>query len=384
MDRYYFDWAATALPASPGMAPAPFGNPSSRHFEGRAARNALEDARSRCAKVLGVQPKELYFSSGGTESNAIPLQSLLLRKNAALLVTAVEHPSVRENALILERLGIRLGHIGVERDGRVMEHTLSAALAKTPGPRFAAIMGVNNETGAVMDLPVLVRVLRNQKGAPIHIHSDLVQALGKLPLDIPRWDLDSASFSAHKIGGPRGMGLLWLRRTNRSGASPPLEALTQGGGQEGGIRPGTENTPGASAMADCMERFAEPSAVEAAAGAARERWKFLIRALRNMDRCTLIPEDRRDEDERFSPWILQAGFRGIPGEVMARALDDAGFAVSTGSACSSRSQKRPVLEAMGIDGDKRLEGIRISQGWSSSIEEIEKLIAAIRKILEIL
>jgi cysteine desulfurase len=130
-----------------------------------------------------------------------------------------------------------------------------------------------------------------------------------------------------------------------------------------------------------MERFAEPGAVKAAYDGAVNRWAVLINALRNLDRCTLIPEDRRDVDERFSPWILQAGFRGIPGEVMARALDDAGFAVSTGSACSSRLQKRPVLEAMGISGERSLEGIRISQGWSSSIEGIEKLIAAIVKIL---
>jgi cysteine desulfurase len=133
-----------------------------------------------------------------------------------------------------------------------------------------------------------------------------------------------------------------------------------------------------------MERFAASQAVEAAACAARERWKLLIRALRTMDRCTLIPDDRQDDDERFSPWILQAGFRGIPGEVMARALDDAGFAVSTGSACSARSPKRPVLEAMGIRGGRALEGIRISQGWATSMEEIEQLIAAIAHILEIL
>jgi cysteine desulfurase len=133
-----------------------------------------------------------------------------------------------------------------------------------------------------------------------------------------------------------------------------------------------------------MERFAELRAVTEAVRAAQERWKLLIRALRTMDRCTLIPGDRRDEDDRFSPWILQAGFSGIPGEVMARALDDAGFAVSTGSACSSRLHKRPVLEAMGIHGGPALEGIRISQGWSSSLEEIEKLIAAIAKILEVL
>jgi cysteine desulfurase len=382
MERHYFDWAATALPASPSASLSPFGNPSSRHLEGRSARNALEDARSRCAKILGVHPAELYFTSGGTESNAIPLHALLVRphaavrKNTALLVSTVEHPSVRENARVLERLGLPVGYIGVERDGRVTEKTLLTAMEKAPGVRFAAIMGVNNETGAVMDLQGLVRAIRSRGEPPVHIHSDLVQALGKLPLDISGWGLDSASFSAHKIGGPRGIGLLWLHRA--------LEPLALGGGQERGIRPGTENTAGACALADCMDRFAEPRTATAAAAAATERWKVLIRALRTMDRCTLIPEDRQDDDERFSPWILQAGFRGIPGEVMARALDDAGFAVSTGSACSTQVQKRPVLEAMGIRGGLALEGIRISQGWATTIEEIEQLIAAIAKILEVL
>ncbi|AEF85229.1 cysteine desulfurase [Treponema primitia ZAS-2] len=383
--RHYFDWAATALPLdlpSPSGS-VPFGNPSSRHLEGRQARETLEAARSRCAAVLGVPPKQLYFSSGGTESNAIPLQSLLLRKNAAALVSSVEHPSVRENALVLKRLGATIMPIGVEKDGRVTESTLEAALAKIPTLRFAAIMGVNNETGAVMDLGALVKYIRqsSRQGPPVHVHSDLVQALGKIPLDISGWDLDSAAFSAHKIGGPRGVGLLWLRGTK---GPQPLEVLGVGGGQEGGIRPGTENTAGALALAECMEAFATREAVEAGYAAATKRWKPLIQALRSMDRCTLIPEDRSDEDPRFSPWILQAGFRGIPGEVMARALDDAGFAVSTGSACSSREQKRPVLEAMGIGRDQSLEGVRFSQGWSTTIEEIEMLTRAIQKILEAL
>jgi cysteine desulfurase len=325
---------------------------------------------------LGVQPKELCFTSGGTESNALVLQSLLLRKNPSFLISAVEHPSISENALALERLGLRLGHIAVEPDGRVSERTLETALDKIPGPRLAAIMGVNNETGAVTDLGALTKALRRRPGAPIHVHSDLVQGLGKFPLDISRWDIDSASFSAHKIGGPRSIGLLYLRK--------PLEVLTLGGGQEGGLRPGTENTAGAVALAECMERLAGPREAAANYEAAAARWKRLILALRSMDRSFIIPEARGEEDPNFSPWILQAGFRNIPGEVMVRALDDAGFAVSTGSACSSREQRRPVLQAMGIDSARSLEGIRISQGWSTTIEEIEKLIAAIAAILEAL
>jgi cysteine desulfurase len=369
MDRCYFDWAATARPLDDSSPPVPFGNPSSLHREGRAARQALEDARERCARVVGARPEELYFTSGGTESNALVLQSLLLRENLSALISAAEHPSIRENALSLERLGIGLGHIAVEHDGRVSERTIGRALAKMPGVRFAAIMGVNNETGAVTDLDGAAGVLRRKPGAPVHIHSDLVQALGKIPLDLSRLDLDSASFSAHKIGGPRGIGLLWLRK--------PLQTLGVGGGQEGGVRPGTENTAGACALAACMERLAGPREAGANYGAASARWKRLIQALRNMERCSLIPADRGDEDPAFSPWILQAGFKNIPGDVMVRALDDAGFAVSTGSACSSRERRRPVLLAMGLDAARSLEGIRISQGWSTTMEEIEALIAAI-------
>jgi cysteine desulfurase len=134
-------------------------------------------------------------------------------------------------------------------------------------------------------------------------------------------------------------------------------------------------------MAEVLEKRGHSEIIGVEYEKAAERWKKLIRALHNMDRCTLIPKDRSDADERFSPWILQAAFRGIPGEVMARALDDAGFAVSTGSACSSHSQERPVLAAMGVDEKTAFEGIRISQGWSTTGDDISQLIAAIQTIL---
>jgi cysteine desulfurase len=188
--------------------------------------------------------------------------------------------------------------------------------------------------------------------------------------------LDSASFSAHKLGGPRGIGLLYLRK--------PLEPLYTGGGQERGVRPGTENIVGALALAACLENHASPGAVRVEYEAASRRWADLIRALKKIPRCALIPEDRAEEDPRFSPWILQVRFRDVPGEVMVRALDSEGFAVSTGSACSSSSPDRPVLSAMGLDEHARLEGIRISQGWSTSAGDIGALLGGIGKVLEFL
>ncbi|GHU54613.1 aminotransferase V [Spirochaetia bacterium] len=373
--RHYFDWAATAIPDSADPAPLPFGNPSSPYLEGRKAREALEDARARCAAVLGLPPKSIYFTSGGTESNAIVIHSFLLRKTGGrFLYSAVEHPSVGENCAVLAKLGKQTGVIPADSSGRVGAETIRRALEKDPGARFAAIMAVNNETGAAMDIGAIGAELRSRVGAPIHLHCDMVQAAGKIPIDLE--GCDSAAISAHKIGGPRGIGLLYLRR--------PLETVYSGGGQEGGIRPGTENTAGALALAACLERHCTPEKVDEAYGAAAKRMKKLIRGLASMERCSLIPADRGEDDKRFSPWIVQAAFGGIPGEVMVRILDEAGFAISTGSACSSARAERPVLAAMGIDKQKSLEGIRISQGWSTTDEEIDLLVEAVRRVLSFL
>jgi cysteine desulfurase len=407
IERRYFDWAATApvvaeativaegaivpeatVDAEGAIVPeatvdaeatvVAFGNPSSLHAEGREARDSLEKARLRCAKVLGVRPETLYFTSGGTESNAIAIHSLLFRPGrAACLYAAAEHPSVRENCRVLERLGKPVGVIPVEADGRVSETGLAKALEKYPDTRFAAIMAVNNETGTINDIRALSVMLRSrQNRAPIHLHCDLVQAVGKVPVNIAGWDLDSASVSAHKLGGPRGIGILYLKK--------PLEVLYQGGGQERGIRAGTENTAGALALAACLERYAGIPGQQFYHDAT-ERLALLMRSLEANDRYTPIPLDRRDPgDQRFSPYILQAAFDGVPGEVMARALDQAGFAISTGSACSSSTPRRPVLEAMGLAPKLRLEGIRISQGWSTTARDVSLLALAIGEALKFL
>jgi len=376
--RYYFDWAASAPPSLlPPDAAGSFGNPSSPHYEGRAARDALENARDRCAAVLGVPSDTVYFTSGGTESNCIPLYSCLTRQSSGrLLASAGEHASITENMLTLERLGKPVGLIPIDPAGRVTENLLSKTLEKYHDARFAAIMAVNNEVGAVNDMAALRNVMRNKAGAPVHLHCDMVQAAGKLPLDIAGWDIDSASLSAHKLGGPRGIGLLYLRR--------PLEPLYSGGGQERKIRPGTENVAGALALADRLESHALPEQLNAELAQARSRWKHLLSALAKIERCQFIPAEREIDDEGFSPYIVQVGFKGIPGEVMVRALDDKGFSVSTGSACSSASAERPVLAAMGIEDSLSLEGIRISQGWSTTDEEIDLLLAAIKEALKFL
>lgn len=391
MKRHYFDWAATAAPDPaafftenyPAIENIPFGNPSSRHSEGRTAKQALENARKRCAAILGVEPQTLYFTSGGTESNCIPLFSCLARQGSGRLLASLgEHASVSENLNILERLGKRVGRIPIDSKGKVSEAILAQTLEKYPDTCFAAIIGVNNEVGSINNLTALRDVLSRKNGAPIHLHCDMVQATGKIPIDIAGWGIDSASFSAHKIGGPRGIGLLYLRR--------PLEILCSGGGQENKIRPGTENVAGALAFASCLEKHASADNLAMEMAKARTRCVKLLSGLKGIERCQIIPMERGIDDEGFSPYIVQAAFKGIPGEVMARALDDHGFAVSTGSACSSaltqhsQEQQRPILFAMGIEKSLSLEGIRISQGWSTTDEDIEQLLQAISEVLQLL
>ena len=368
--RIYFDWAASA-PNQVINTAFFFGNPSSLHNEGRLAKNALEEARNRAAAALNVPPQSLYFTSGGTESNAIALFSSLARPGKGRIIASLaEHASVREGMKTLERIGKPVGSITVDSTGRVTPETLTNALTRYGDVRFAAVMSVNNETGAVTDIASLKDVLRSSK-APIHLHCDMVQAVGKIPVDISNWEIDSASLSAHKLGGPRGTGLLYLRK--------PIDVFYTGGGQENGIRGGTENTLGAIAFAQCLERVCSEEFVEA-----KERWRRLITSLIAIDRCVIIPKERINNEDGFSPFILQAAFKGIPGEVMARALDDLGFAVSTGSACSSSSPERPVLAAMGIEENLRVEGIRISQGYATTNEEIDALIDGIKEVLKTL
>jgi cysteine desulfurase len=274
-------------------------------------------------------------------------------------------------------LGKPVTVIPVDAAGRVRPETLSRILEKYGDARFAAVMAVNNETGAVTDMPAVRDVLRGREGPRVHLHCDITQAAGKVPVDLSRWDVDSAALSAHKLGGPRGVGLLYLGK--------PVPVLYSGGGQEGGIRPGTENTEGALALAALLELRAAPDTVPREHAGANRRWNILLDALRSMDRCFLIPQDRAAAGPgEFSPYILQAAFSGVPGEVMVRALDDLGFAVSTGSACSSSSPERPVLAAMGVTGDRILEGIRISQGWQTTDEDIEALLDAVREVLKFL
>lgn len=380
----YFDWAATAIPdqdileAALKESLAAWANPSSVHAAGKEARAALEKARSDCAAVLGVQAKQLVFTSGGTESDHIPLLAILNRpEKGNVAVSSIEHPALREMAEELKKVGIECRLIPSDKNGFVTpEAVLQTVDAKT---LFVSVMAVNNETGAIQPIQKIAAALEQAykgKRKP-RFHVDCVQALGKVPIDfLNEPGLDSAAFSAHKICGPRGIGILYLKKEE--------EIFLRGGGQEGGVRSGTENLFGAIAFAKCLERHAIIGGKTKSAARFEEQKEWtasFIKDLLAIKGASIIPEARGVlSQECFSPWVVQASFQKIPGQVMLRALDAKGICVSTGSACSSKKASRPILEAMGVPAAQRETSVRFSFGPKTTRQGMQALLDAVKEV----
>ncbi len=382
MERYWFDWAATAPPcAHEQEAALTFalelgGNPSSVHGEGKAARKALEELRKEIASLLKVSSKELYFCSGASEANQIILYSLLLRDSpASLFSSEIEHPSVRETVAILDRLGVKVHRPRLLSSGQIDGEALFARIREEKDIRLITLLAVNNETGTKEELGKLVKGIRKAAGKrarSIHIHCDAVQILGRLPFSPLELDLDSASFSAHKISGPRGAGLLWCRKN--------IASLQRAGGQEGGLRGGTENLFAIKGLALAMARSLNPETLPLKVSKAEDLMAILIKKL--APNISVFPRERKQNDDRFSPFIAQFIHPRLPAEVLLRLLDSKGFAISTASACSRPSEPRIVLEALGLSREEAGRAFRISIGPQTKKEEVDALISALRKTLE--
>ena len=377
----YLDWAATAVPdpailtEATDVALAAFGNPSSVHSDGKKAALLLDEARKRCARVLGVKPETVFFTSGGTESDYLPMLALIQRPvRGTIAISAIEHPAIIEQARMMEHTGWKTLIIPVNRDGFVtVEAVLSTIKDDTA---YVAVMAVNNETGAIQPIADIgaALILRCAGKKKPHFHVDAVQAAGKIPLDLSHPGIDSAAISAHKLQGPRGIGLLYLARR--------IEPFIRGGGQESGLRPGTENLAGIWALSRALEKSIagiKPENSRSDRGAALNG--SMISALTAIKGVTLIPDNRTSDDERFSPWIVQFTNTVIPGEALVRALSDRDISISTGSACSSRKKNRPVLQAMHVTADRQQNAFRVSIGPSTTKQEIDLLICALTAIL---
>jgi cysteine desulfurase len=371
----YLDWAATALPdetiyreALEASLQFP-GNPSAQHGIGKKAKATLEEDRSRCAAVLGCSGDRLFFTSGGTESNNMVLLSYLTeRKPGRIIVSTLEHASLSGPLDVLKKQGFQIKLITPDERGLISPEKLAKALNEDT--RLVSVMAVHNESGALQPIKELVETVRNfekKEGCrTIHFHSDMVQAPGKIALNLTEWDVDSASFSSHKIRGPKQTGLLYLKKDR--------PVLFKGGGQEKGIRPGTESLFNSHSMALSLEKWGQDvyRGVEA---------ELILKELAKIDGLRFNPPARLTEPEHYAPAIINFSLPPLPGEVLQRIMNEKGFCLSTGSACSSNKKSQTdSLTSMGISKETAHCSVRVSIGPTTKTEEVVQFIECLKEI----
>ncbi|WP_029920940.1 cysteine desulfurase family protein [Nevskia soli] len=368
----YFDHNATT-PLEPRVLEAmlpylsgPYGNPSSVHRYGRAARDAVEAARLQVAALAGAQPAEVVWTSGGTESNNLALKGAagVAKQPSRILYGSTEHPAVLETAESMRSQGWQVETIAIDSQGLVDWPAFEALLRRGP-LCIAALMVANNETGVLQDVPRAATLVHAAKALLL---ADAVQGAGKLPLDFAASGADLMSLSSHKLYGPKGVGALVIR----SGVE--LAPLMHGGGQERGLRGGTENVAaivGFGAAAELAQQELEARNTHLLA--LRER---LATGLHAVPGITIFGE----QSPRLSNTV-QFGLKGWEGEALLMALDRKGIAVSSGSACSSgKGEPSHVLLGMGLARDVAYGAIRVSLGKDNTATEVDRFLAVLGEL----
>lgn len=356
----YLDYNATA-PVRPEAAAAvadalaATGNPSSVHRFGRAARKRVEDAREQVAALIGAAPGEIVFTGGGSEANALALAGAGRKR---VLVSAIEHDSVLATAAFLDPETPRIPATG---DGTADLDALSRLLARLDGAAIVSVMLANNESGVIQ--PV-AEVARRAHAAGALVHCDAVQAAGKIAVDVAALGVDLLSLSAHKLGGPQGVGALWV--SERVALAPSL----RGGGQERGRRAGTENVPGIAGFGAAAAAARHGLADNARIAELRKKLEGAVLVRSNRARIAGIAAPRLPNTSCI---VLP----GLASETQVMALDLAGIAVSAGSACSS-GKVRPshVLAAMGLPAEEASAAIRVSLGWATTEADVARFVEA--------
>lgn len=380
--RVYLDYAATA-PFDERLCgvieAAPWANANALYEEGRMSARCLNDARARIAGVLGAHaPAEIIFTSGGSESDNTAIKGLAnIVPGAArthVVVSAIEHPAVLNAADALKRRGFKVDSLVPDAKGVVgadaLEELLAAIDAAGDATTLVCVQAVNNEIGTIQPVRALAQTAHAHHALFV---CDAVQALGKIPIDLEASGVDACSFSAHKIGAPHGCGILYLRRGLH------LVALVHGGGQEHGLRSGTSNVPGALAFARAVELAEEERAANAEhAAALRARLLAGIArgAFPHRLECTL------PQDAPHVAHILSLLCDGLEGETLVLRCDNAGIAVSSGSACSTGSlDPSHVLSAIGIPKERAYCSLRLSFGRQTTQGDIDRFIDALPEVL---
>ncbi len=354
-----------------------FGNPSSLYRLGLEAEKFIRECRSRAAKLISSSPEEIYFTSGGTESDNTAVYGAvraLRRQGKRIITTEIEHPAVLECFADLEAQGMEVIRIPVDSDGIIDKNAFTEALSDDT--ILVSVMHVNNETGAVQPVGELGRLIREKTRALFHC--DAVQSYGKIPIDVKKAGIDLLSASGHKIHGPRGTGILYVSGKTR------ILPLIRGGGQEKGLRSGTENVPGIAGFARASELAAE--GMEDHLAHVRALSSRLIEGIQTSIAEVSINGPEREGDPgigRWLPYIVNVSFADCRSEVLLHMLEQRGICVSTGSACSSHKKGYShVLKAMGA-GPERAEGaVRFSLSPYNTEEEIDYALEILRSVVE--
>ena len=351
-----------------------YGNPSSLYSIAQIARDAVDESRENVAKILNCKPSEIIFTSGGTESDnmaIIGVAKALKEMGGHIITTKIEHHAVIHAMEELESIGFRISYLNVDEAGFINLDELESEIKNDTS--LVSIMLANNETGAIQDLPKISQIIKNKAKdlqREIYIHSDAVQAAGKLDLDTKKLGIDLMSLSGHKVRGPKGVGCLYLKR------GIPISPIIVGGGQERQRRSGTENVPGIVGFSKALALANEEK--NKFNTHCRKLTDLLKLRLQNLEYEHIIVTPNEDSLSN----ILNVCFKGFEGEPILIGLDMEGIFASSGSACSSASlEPSHVLVSMGIDPKLAVGSIRFSFSYENTPEDVEFLIESLENVL---
>ncbi len=372
----YADHAATTAVTDTALAAMlphftrDYGNPSSLYRFAQEGKTHLEEARAQVAACLNAKPEEVYFTSGGTEADnwalrgVTELMALKGKKTGHIITTAIEHHAILHTAQWLEKQGYEVTYLPVDGDGLVDPANLEQAIR--PDTILISVMAANNEIGTIQPIAEIGAIARAHK---VLFHTDAVQAVGHIPVDVEAWNVDLLSLSGHKFGGPKGIGALYMKKPLR------LPALIQGGGQEKGRRSGTENVPGAVGMAAALKEAVDHLAQESARlSALRDKLIAGLSAL-PYTRLTGHPVKRL-------PGTASFVFEGVEGEALLLHLDAKGICASSGSACSSASlDPSHVLLSIGLPHAIAHGSLRLSLGAENTEEDVDYILKEVPAVV---
>lgn len=375
MKSVYLDHSATT-PLHPEVLEAmlpylkdTFGNPSSIHMFGQKARKAIEDARAQVASLIGADHKEVFFTSGGTESDNLAIKGTALAnqtKGKHIIISPIEHHAVLNSCHYLEKQGFKLTYLPVDKYALVNPQDVKDAIKSDT--ILISIMLANNEIGTIQPIAEIGKIIREKE---IPFHTDAVQAMGKIPVDVNKLNVDLLTISAHKTYGPKGTGALYIRKGTK------VTPLIHGGHHEYTRRPGTENVAGIVGLAKALE-LAYTEMPDASA-----KLKKLRDRLENGLKQRIKDVQLNGHPEKRIANLLNLSFQFVEGESMLLALDMKGIAISTGSACTSGSlEPSHVLSAMGIPHEITQGSLRFSLGRMNTEEDIDYVIETLPEIVQ--